>query len=213
VLPDRPAFFTKPTTAVVGPTSSIQYDALVTEQLDFEAELAVVIGRGGRGIAEEHALEHVFGYMLANDVSARDLQRRHGGQWFKGKALDSSCPTGPWIVTADEIDDPQALRITCEVNGSLMQDGRTMEMIFPITRLIAELSHGMTLLPGDILLTGTPDGVGAFRVPPRFLIPGDRIKIGCSAIGIIENEVVSADLHSEIDGAQARLLQGDCSPF
>ena len=193
-LPEWPTFFTKPTTSVIGHRDAIEHDGRVTEMLDYEAELAVVIGRGGRGIREEDARDHIFGYTLANDVSARDLQKRHGGQWFKGKALDSSCPLGPWIVTRDEIMDPQALAISCEVNGKQLQDGSTADMIFSISRLIAELSRGMTLLPGDILLTGTPDGVGAHREPPIFLNPGDCVRVRCDAIGILENPVVASDL-------------------
>ncbi|MBE3589795.1 MAG: fumarylacetoacetate hydrolase family protein [Firmicutes bacterium] len=193
-LPEFPAFFDKATTAVIGPDDPIPFDSRLSTQLDYEAELAVVIGRGGRSIREAAARVHIFGYTVANDVSWRDLQRRHGGQWLKGKSIDGSCPLGPWIVTADEIPDPQDLDIRLRVNGVLKQDSNTGYMIFPVDRLIAELSLGMTLLPGDILLTGTPEGVGFARTPAEFLRPGDEVEVEVEGVGTLRNRVVEAPL-------------------
>jgi 2,4-didehydro-3-deoxy-L-rhamnonate hydrolase len=163
-MPEHPAFFTKATFAAAGPFEDLPLHAHVTSKMDWEAELAVVIGRAGADIAEADALQHVFGYMVANDLSAREVQRRHGGQWFKGKSLDKCCPLGPVLVTRDEVPDPQALAIGCRVNGVEKQKASTAQMAFPITRIIAELSAGMTLLPGDVILTGTP---GRCRLHPR----------------------------------------------
>ena len=188
-LPDVPAYFTKATTTVIGPTDDIPLHAALTEKLDWEAELAVVIGVGGRDIPEAEALQHVFGYMVSNDVSARNLQRDHGGQWFKGKSLDGTCPTGPWIVTGDELGDPQTLEVSCAVDGETVQSSGTDRMIFPVARLISVLSQGLTLLPGDILLTGTPDGVGNSRTPPRYLAGGAVLTTTISGIGTITNRV------------------------
>lgn len=189
-LPAYPTFFTKATTAVAGPTAEIPLDPHFTERLDWEGELAVVLWRGGRDIPEEEALARVFGYMVANDLSARDVMRRHGGQWFKGKSMDKSCPMGPYVTTADEVPDPQDLTVRCRVNGVLKQDGCTRDMIFPVARLIAELSRGLTLLPGDIILTGTPDGVGFSRTPPEFLEAGDEVEVTVEGIGRICNRIV-----------------------
>ena len=155
-LPEYPTFFDKPTTTVIGPYDDIPFDPNFSEKMDYEAELAVVIGRAGRSIPAAEAMDHIFGYTVANDVTARDVQRRHGGQWLKGKGMDGSCPLGPWIVTADEIVDPQNLPVRCHVNGVEKQNSNTRFMVFPIARLIEELSLAMTLLPGDILLTGHP---------------------------------------------------------
>lgn len=160
--------------------------------MDYEAEIAVVIGKGGKNIDEAHALKHLFGYMLANDVSARDLQRRHGGQWLKGKGLDDTCPLGPWLVTADEIDDPQDISFERVLNGRIRQRGSTRQMAFPVRRLIAELSFGMSLVTGDILLTGTPSGVGFARTPPEWLQPGDELITQSARLGELRNTVVVA---------------------
>jgi 2-keto-4-pentenoate hydratase/2-oxohepta-3-ene-1,7-dioic acid hydratase in catechol pathway len=151
-------------------------------------ELGVIIGRRGKNIREEDAFQHVFGYTIVNDVSARDLQARHQ-QFFKGKSLDGTCPVGPWIVTADEIPDPQNLTLHCRVNGVVKQDGNSRDMIFRIPRLIAELSRGMTLEPGDVISTGTPSGVGFSRTPPEFLKPGDVVECEIEGIGTIRNTV------------------------
>lgn len=193
-LPEYPTFFDKPTTTVVGPYDDIPFDPDFSEKMDYEAELAVVIGRAGRSIPAAEAMDHIFGYTLANDVTARDVQRRHGGQWLKGKGMDGSCPLGPWIVTADEIADPQDLPIRCDVNGVQKQDSNTRFMVFPIARLIEELSLAMTLLPGDILLTGTPEGVGYARTPPEYLSPGDEVTVTIPDIGRITNRVVERSL-------------------
>ncbi|QYJ16431.1 putative protein YisK [Rubrobacter xylanophilus DSM 9941] len=193
-LPEYPTFFDKPTTTVIGPRDNIPFDPNFSEKLDYEAELAVVIGRSGRSIPADEAMEYVFGYTVANDITARDVQRRHGGQWLKGKGMDGSCPMGPWLVTADEIPDVQNLPIQCRVNGVRKQDSNTRFMIFPVARLIQELSLAMTLLPGDILLTGTPEGVGYARTPPEFLRPGDEVTASVGGVGEISNRVVESSL-------------------
>ncbi|MEZ4516014.1 MAG: fumarylacetoacetate hydrolase family protein [Chloroflexota bacterium] len=168
-----PVIFTKATTSINGPYDDIPVDTTVSTFMDYESELAIVIGRSGRNIAPDEAMPYVFGYMVLNDVTARDIQVRHK-QFFKGKSLDGCCPVGPWIVTADEIPDPHTLSITCHVNGELRQESTTAEMIFDIPATIAHLSNGMTLLPGDIVATGTPSGVGFAQQPPVFLQPGDE---------------------------------------
>ncbi len=187
-LPEYPVIFFKAPTSVTGPRDSIPFDPRVSEKIDWEVELALVIGRGGKNISEDRAWDHVFGYTVANDLSARDLQRRHGGQWLKGKALDGHCPMGPWIVTADELD-PNTLRVTTRVNGETKQDSNTRHLYFKIPRLLRELSLGMTLEPGDILLTGTPEGVGFARTPPEFLKPGDVLETEIEGIGTLRNPI------------------------
>jgi 2-keto-4-pentenoate hydratase/2-oxohepta-3-ene-1,7-dioic acid hydratase in catechol pathway len=164
-------------------------DPAVSAEIDWEVELGVIIGKVGKNIREEDALSYVFGYTVLNDVTARDLQTRHK-QYFKGKSLDGSCPMGPSIVTADEIVDPQALPIRLRVNGITKQDGNTGQMLFPVARLIAVLSLGMTLEPGDILATGTPSGVGFSRVPPEFLQPGDIMETEIEGIGVLRHTIV-----------------------
>jgi 2,4-didehydro-3-deoxy-L-rhamnonate hydrolase len=189
--PTVPTFFSKPATTIIGPFDPIALDEDWSQQFDYEAELVVVVGRPGRDISEDAAMSHVFGYTTANDVSARDIQHRHGGQWFKGKGIDGTCPLGPWIVSADEIPDPSALVIECVVNGEVRQSANTATMAFSVPRLIAELSRGMTLLPGDMLLTGTPAGVGWARKPPSFLEDGDEVVTRISSIGEMRNRVLS----------------------
>ena len=184
-----PTFFTKPPGTVIGPEDEIAWDAGVTERLDYEAELALVLARGGRSIGRDEALSHVFGYTLANDVSARDVQRRHGGQWLKGKGMDTYAPLGPVLVTADELREPAPLVLRCRVNGELRQAAAIGTMIFPIDVLIAELSFGMTLYAGEILLTGTPPGVGFGRDPQVFLQPGDLVEVEIEEIGTLRNRV------------------------
>lgn len=191
-VPDRPVFFTKLTTAVTGPYADIPCDPRVSEQIDWEVELAVVIGQGGKNIPAGRALEHVFGYTVVNDVSARDVQIGHGGQFFKGKSLDGFCPMGPWIVTADEIPEPHALALRSRVNGSIKQDSSTAQMFFKIPQIIEWLSLGLTLLPGDIIATGTPAGVGFARTPPEFLKPGDVVECEVEQVGLIRNRVALA---------------------
>jgi 2-keto-4-pentenoate hydratase/2-oxohepta-3-ene-1,7-dioic acid hydratase in catechol pathway len=194
-LPEHPVFFSKAVTAVIGPFDSIPFDARVTTKLDWEVELGVVIGRAGKNISEANALQHVFGYTAINDVSARDLQRQHGGQWLKGKSLDGTCPMGPCIVTRDALDGAD-LRVTTRVNGVTKQDSRTRHMYFSLPRLIAELSLGMTLEPGDVLSTGTPQGVGFARSPPQFLAPGDVLETEVEGIGVLRNPVVAVPVSS-----------------
>ncbi len=186
---EYPVFFTKPPTSIVGPGGDVLTFPSISKQTDYEVELAVIIGTPGRNIARADAMKHVFGYTILNDISARDVQRRHGGQNFKGKAFDGSCPMGPWIVTADAIDDPHALPISLTVNGETRQDGNTRDMIFDIETLIASLSEGMTLEPGDIIATGTPSGVGYAMDPPCFLKDGDSVVCNISGIGTLTNSV------------------------
>ncbi|MCQ6276032.1 fumarylacetoacetate hydrolase family protein [Bacillus sp. V3B] len=192
-LPTKPTVFTKATETIAGPNEGIPLPENFTEKFDYEAELAVVIGRKGKNISEEEASDYIFGYMCANDLSARDVQQSHGGQWFMGKSMDKSCPMGPWLVTRDEIEDVQNLEITCKVNGNTVQSSNTNLMMFSVSRIIAELSKGMTLLPGDIILTGTPSGIGAKRNPPLFLGSGDVVEVSISGIGSIKNEIVTVD--------------------
>jgi 2-keto-4-pentenoate hydratase/2-oxohepta-3-ene-1,7-dioic acid hydratase in catechol pathway len=189
-LPKYPVFFSKPPTAVIGPDEAIPVQPAVSTSIDYEVELAVVIGKRGSNIRPGDAFEHIFGYTIVNDVTARDLQRRHGGQFLKGKGLDGSCPTGPAIVTRDEIADPGQLGIRLWVNDELRQDGNTRDMIFPIAELIASLSEGLTLEPGDLLATGTPSGVGYAMNEPQFLKHGDVVRCEIEGIGRLVNPVV-----------------------
>lgn len=185
--PKSPIIFPKFSNCLVASGEPILLPA-ISEQVDWEGELAVVIGKRGKRIAEEEALDYVFGYTIMNDISARDLQYSDG-QWTRGKVSDSFAPTGPCIVTADEIADPQALKIRTIVSGAVMQDSTTAEMIFSVKYLIAYLSRSITFEPGDIISTGTPDGVGKWRKPPIFLKPGDSVRVEIEKIGAIENPV------------------------
>jgi 2,4-diketo-3-deoxy-L-fuconate hydrolase len=194
--PDAPTFFTKGPAVVIGPNDPIAFDARISQKWDYEAELAVIFGKTGRSIPATRAMEHVFGFCLANDVSARDLQRRHGGQWLKGKTIDGTMPLGPWLVTRDEIDAPQ-VRLECFVNGEQRQNALVAQMAFPLPELIAELSFGMTLEPGDVLLTGTPAGVGYARTPPLFLKAGDEVVVRGSGLGELRNVVTEVDLYGD----------------
>ena len=187
-LPDVPTFFTKATTAVLGPDAVAHFDSSISREYDYEAELAVVIGTRCRDVDESRALEAIFGYTCCNDLTARDLQRAHV-QWMKGKSLDESCPLGPAIVTPDEIGDPQALDIAMYVNDVEKQHSSTAKMIFSIPRIIAELSRGMTLLPGDVIATGTPEGVGFARTPPEFLRDGDLLEVRIERIGSLRTRI------------------------
>jgi 2-keto-4-pentenoate hydratase/2-oxohepta-3-ene-1,7-dioic acid hydratase in catechol pathway len=187
-IPEFPALFSKNPATVTGPESNVLFPAPVSEQLDWEVELAVIVGRVGRDISERDAMQHVFGYTCANDVSVRDVQRRHGGQWFKGKNFDTHLPMGPWIVTADELD-PSALRVQTRVNGVTKQDSNTKFMVFKIPRLISEFSAGCRLQAGDILITGTPEGVGFARKPPEFMKIGDVVEVEVEGIGVLRNTV------------------------
>ncbi|WP_371731837.1 fumarylacetoacetate hydrolase family protein [Ruegeria sp. HKCCA6707] len=186
---EHPVFFTKPPTSIVAPEADILIFPSVSHAIDYEVELAVVIGKPGRNIAKADAYDHVYGYTILNDITARDIQRRHGGQYFKGKGLDGSCPLGPFIVTADTISDPHALSIGLTVNGEQRQNGSTSDMIFDIPTLIASLSEGMTLEPGDVIATGTPSGVGYAMDPPQFLKDGDTVVCEISEIGTLRNTV------------------------
>ncbi len=190
-LPEYPALFSKQPNTVVGPEAPIWHPAPVSNELDWEVELALIVGTPGRDISEDKAFEHVFGYTVGNDVSVRDVQRRHGGQWFKGKSFDSHAPLGPWIVTADELGDPHRLHITLRVNGVTKQDSNTRFMVFRIPRIIKELSTGVMLEPGDVVLTGTPEGVGFARKPPEFLRVGDVMEAEIENIGILRNTVAT----------------------
>ena len=189
-LPQHPVVFTKNVTSVNAPQGDIACDPQVTTQLDWEVELGVVIGIGGRKISPGDALRHVFGYTVINDISARDLQFRHK-QFFLGKSLDGTCPMGPVIVSADEIPDPQVLNLSSWVNGQLKQSSNTRHQVFSVATTISILSQGMRLEPGDIIATGTPSGVGFARKPPEFLRPGDVVECEVEGIGRLRNRIVS----------------------
>jgi 2-keto-4-pentenoate hydratase/2-oxohepta-3-ene-1,7-dioic acid hydratase in catechol pathway len=187
-LPEFPQIFTKAPTAINPPGAPVRLDEGLTKLLDYEVELAVVIGKAGRDIPKDRAYEHVFGYTIANDVTARDLQRRHE-QWFKGKSLDTSLPLGPWIVDSEEIGDPTTLELSLTVNGQERQRAKASMMIFDIPTIIAALSAGMTLEPGDIIATGTPSGVGYAMTPPQGLKDGDVVVASIDRIGELESPI------------------------
>lgn len=184
--PERPTVFAKFPSALLRPGGVIQWSRRLTQQVDYEAELAVIIGRVAKNVKASEAYYYIFGYTAANDVSARDLQRADK-QWVRAKSLDTFCPLGPWVVTQDEIADPMNMRIRCLVNGEVRQDGTTANMIFDVPYLIEFLSQAFTLLPGDIILTGTPAGVGLFRNPPLFLQDGDSVTVEIERIGSLTN--------------------------
>ncbi len=191
-LPEHPVFFSKATHTMNGPYDPIPFDPAVSTLIDWEGELAVIIGRRGSNISEKDAMDYVYGYSTYNDTTARDVQqKRHGGQWFKGKSLDGHGPMGPWIVTAGELD-PTKLHLVTRVNGVVKQDASTGQMYFKIPQIIAELSLGLTLEPGDVIATGTPPGVGFARKPPEFLKPGDVMETEISGIGLIRNTIRAA---------------------
>ena len=181
-------FFTKAPTSVNGPFDDIPVDASLTQQVDWEAELGVIIGTGGRDIRKADALRHVFGYTAINDVTARDLQNQHF-QFFKGKTLDGFCPMGPVVVTADEFGDPQNKMVSCRVNGVVKQQQKTSEMMFPVDVIIESLSRGLTLEAGDVIATGTPEGAGFGRNPPEFLQDGDVMETEVEGIGVMRNRI------------------------
>ena len=189
-IPAAPVFFTKAPTAVTGPFDDIPWDRSVTQQVDWEAELGVVIGKTGRNIPKAAALDHVFGYTVINDVTARDVQNRHF-QFFKGKTLDGFCPIGPVVVTPDEFGHPHGKHLTLKVNGVFKQNGNTRDMIFAVDAIIASLSHGMTLEAGDIIACGTPDGCGFGRTPPEFLQDGDIMETAIEGIGEMRNRIAA----------------------
>lgn len=186
-----PTIFTKAITTISGPRADVPIDPAVSPEIDWEVELGVVVGRRGYGIRGSDALEHVFGYTVLNDITARDIQNGWGGQWFKGKSLDGSCPSGPWVVTADELRDPQDLRLLLKVNGVVKQDANTRDMIYPVAAILEWLSVGMTLLPGMLIATGTPEGVGYARRPPEFLKPGDVVEAEVEGIGGLRNRMLA----------------------
>jgi len=187
-IPEKPVVFTKYPNTIIGPGEAIRIPP-ITEQVDYEAELAVVIGRPARNVSEAEAMEYVFGYMNSNDVSARDLQFSEGGQWTRSKSIDTFCPTGPFIATRDELPDPQSLYIRAILNGEVMQDGTTSRMIFSVAEIVSFLSSGMTLAPGDIIITGTPPGVGMARDPQVWMKPGDEVSIEIEGLGTLTNPV------------------------
>ncbi len=193
--PRQPLIFAKFPSSVVGPGQAIRIDAGLTERVDWEVELAVVIARRTRDVPVDAALDCVLGYTIANDVSARDLQFADG-QWVRGKSLDTFCPLGPWLATPDEVGDPQQLRLTTRVNGELVQDSSTREMIFPVAELIAHCSASFTLEPGDVILTGTPWGCGEFMTPRRSLEAGDEVTLEIEKIGRLSNPVIAAEAGS-----------------
>lgn len=186
--PESPIVFVKFNTAINAPGAAITWPEGITGQVDYEAELAVVIGREARNVTAEDAYNYVAGYTIVNDISARDVQFSDK-QWVRGKSFDTFCPMGPYLVTADEVDDPQNLAIQCRLNGAVMQDSNTYEMIFTIPTLIAFISRTCTLLPGDVISTGTPNGVGVFRDPPVFLKPGDTVEVEIEGLGTLTNPV------------------------
>jgi 2,4-diketo-3-deoxy-L-fuconate hydrolase len=187
-IPEKPIVFAKYPNTVIGHGEAIRIPP-ITEQADYEAELAVVVGRAARNVSESEALDYVFGYANANDVSSRDLQFSEGGQWTRSKSIDTFCPIGPYIATRDEIEDPQDLSIRCILNGEVMQDGTTSKMIFSVAELVSFLSQGMTLVPGDVIVTGTPPGVGSARDPQVWLKAGDEVTIEIEGLGTLTNPV------------------------
>ena len=190
-LPEYPAIFSKGPNTVVGPYADVLHSAPISDEVDWEVEMGIVIGARGKNIPEADAMRHIFGYLVANDVSVRDVQRRHGGQWFKGKNFDTHLPMGPWITTADEVADPHNLRISLTVDGATKQDSTTRFMVFKLPRIIKEMSAGMELVPGDLIITGTPEGVGFARKPPEFLKVGHVVEATVDTLGTLRNRIVA----------------------
>jgi 2,4-diketo-3-deoxy-L-fuconate hydrolase len=187
-IPEVPVVFGKYPNTIIGPGEPIRIPPIAS-QIDYEAELTVVIGRRARNVSEDQAMEYVFGYTNANDVSARDLQFSEGGQWTRSKSIDTFCPTGPYVATRDEIPDPHNLYIRCILNGEVVQDGHTSKMIFSVAEMVSFLSQGMTLEPGDLIITGTPPGVGMAREPQLWMKPGDEVSIEIEGLGTLTNPV------------------------
>ena len=185
--PTAPIIFTKAPETVIGPGQDIAYPTGLSDQIDYEAELGVVIGKRAKGVSKAQAHDHVFGYVIINDMTARDLQSKHK-QWFIGKSLDTFCPMGPWLATADEVADDN-LDLKCWVNGELRQSANTKDLIFDVATLVETLSAGLTLLPGDVIATGTPAGVGIGFSPPKFLARGDEIAIEITGLGLLTNRL------------------------
>lgn len=188
-VPSAPVIFTKPTTSVCGPGDDVNGSLDPTQTVDYEGELGVVIGRRSFQVSLDEAMDHVFGYVIVNDVTSRELQKRHN-QWVIGKGIDTFCPMGPWIATADEIGDPRALELITEINGEVRQKALVEDLIFDIPTLISTMSRTMTLLPGDIIATGTPVGVGIGFKPPRYLSQGDRMRVSITGLGTLENAII-----------------------
>jgi 2-keto-4-pentenoate hydratase/2-oxohepta-3-ene-1,7-dioic acid hydratase in catechol pathway len=197
-VPQLAIMFTKYTTSIVGTGDEVRWDPALTAKVDYEAELAVVIGKRASKVKEENAFDYILGYMNCNDVSARDLQNEKGDQWIMGKSLDTFGPLGPYLVTKDEVPEPNNLSIKCMLNGKAMQDSNTREMIFKIPYLISYLSRGLTLLPGDVITTGTPDGVGAARKPPVFLKHGDVMTVEVEGLGQLTNKCVEVPVGASV---------------
>lgn len=189
-MPTNPTFFSKATTTLNTASGDVSCDPALSGKFDWEVELGVIIGKTGKSIPEENAMDHIFGYTVINDITVRNAQKFHGGQWFKGKSYDGTCPMGPYIVTADEIADPQDLPLICRVNDVVKQDSSTKYMYFKIPQLIASLSWGLTIEAGDILSTGTPPGVGFARNPPEYLQPGDVVECEIPGIGKTSNKMI-----------------------
>ena len=189
-VPEFATMFCKYSSAIIGSDDNIHWSQKLTQQVDYEAELALVIGKTARNVAAADAYDYIAGYLNCNDVTARDLQFRPGDQWLRGKCLDSFCPLGPWLVSADEIPDPHDLSIQCRVNGRVLQDSNTSQIIHRIPQLIEYLSEAFTLQPGDVIITGTPHGVGAFRKPPLWLTDGDVVEVEIEGLGVLTNHCV-----------------------
>lgn len=187
-VPKAPQIFTKPRTALAAAGETLSFEKAVSDRMDYEGELGIIIGKGGRNIAPEEAFDHIFGYTVINDVTARDLQRKHD-QWFKGKGLDHSCPMGPWIITKDEVADIDAVEIVTTVNGEVRQSAKVSQMIFDIPIIVSELSKGMTLEPGDVIASGTPEGVGYAMATPQYLADGDVVTVAISGVGELTNRI------------------------
>ena len=217
-IPKEPVIFNKFTSSVTGPNSNVLFDSKLTQQMDFEVELAIVIGKGGRYIAKANAFHHVAGITVAHDVSARDWQlQKNGGQWLLGKCQDTFCPLGPCLVTLDEIPDVNNLRVTCRLNGTTVQDSNTSEWVFDIPAIIEWITQFITLAPGDIILTGTPSGVGCFRKPQLWLKHGDIVECEIEHLGTIRNLMVdksvvsSSNIHFDSIGeTKSNQNQKDC---
>lgn len=190
-VPTTPPLFTKLTTSLIDPGQPIVHPRL-TNELDYEAELGVVIGRTAKSVSVADAIDHVAGYICVNDVSARDLQKDEGFGWVRGKSADTFCPVGSFVVTADEIPDPQGLGVRCYVNGELRQDSTTADMVFSVAEIISYVSQALTLYPGDLICTGTPSGVASGMDDPQFLVPGDTVLVEIDHLGSIENLVVGS---------------------
>jgi 2-keto-4-pentenoate hydratase/2-oxohepta-3-ene-1,7-dioic acid hydratase in catechol pathway len=189
-IPKEPVLFFKATTAITGP-----YDSIIipkgSNKTDWEVELAIIIGKRASYVEQNEAMDYIAGYLIHNDVSERTFQLEREGQWVKGKSADSFAPLGPWLVTKDEIDDPQNLDLWLNVNGETVQSSNTSDMVFPVPHLVSYISQFMTLMPGDIISTGTPFGVGMGFDPPRYLNPGDVIELGVTGLGVARQEVIA----------------------